>query len=330
MNLAPLRLLKRRRVLVNKTALQSNVAQILNLYVSDFKKDIIMGGMEQSKSFSTIDEFRLEDVIGHLSSLNLAAVTLGDYVMVMNGKVDLELGGEPYVALKLWFNIQNPRSCKFIARLWNETVAIGRIVNAEQFVKVCSDHLQKRPCIGYEANNVQDFATFQVSPQRQTSSACKKFLDPDTTDMSCQECLKFQPTPAKEEQQMEFKTDAEEIPLLLESADYSEAEGQIAQDVIISADFAVKKEINLSDVVESGPGGDDQTGVSSQVSTDVSLNLMGNVGPRRQKNRSIVWDHFQVAEDRSKAICVHCNKEVSDSWCHVCTGWPNCLLTRLC
>ena len=217
------------------------------------------------------------------------------------------------------FNIQNPRSCKFIARLWNETVAIGRVENAEQFVKICSDHLQRRPCIGYEAN----FATCQVPAQRQMSSACKKFLDPDTTDMSCQECLKFQPTPAKEEQQMEFKTDAEEVPLLVESADYCEAEGQIAQGVIISADFAVKKETNLSDVFES----DDKTGVSSQLPTEVSLNLIGNVAPRR-KNRSILWDHFKIAEDRSKAICMHCNKKVSDSWCHVCMNYP-ALIERL-
>ena len=126
---------------------------------------------------------------------------------------------------------------------------------------------------------------------------------------------------------MEFKTDAEEIPLLLESADSSEAEGQMAQDVLISADFAVKKEINLSDAVESGPDGDDQTGVSSQLPTEVSLNLIGNVAPRR-KNRSILWDHFKIAEDRSKAICMHCNKKVSDSWCHVCMNSP-ALIERL-
>ena len=65
-------------------------------------------------------EFKWEDALGSLPSLNLAAVTLGDYVMVMNGDVDLVMCEEPYVALQLWFNIRDPRSCKFIARIWNQ------------------------------------------------------------------------------------------------------------------------------------------------------------------------------------------------------------------
>ena len=67
--------------------------------------------------------------------------------------------------------------------------------------------------------------------------------------------------------------------------------------------------------------------LSSQLPTEVSLNLIGNVAPRR-KNRSILWDHFKIAEDRSKAICMQCNKKVSDSWCHVCMNYP-ALIERL-
>ena len=68
----------------------------------------------------TSSEFNWEDALGSLPSLNLAAVTLGDYVLVMNRDVDLVMCEEPYVALQLWFNIRDPRSCKFIARIWNQ------------------------------------------------------------------------------------------------------------------------------------------------------------------------------------------------------------------
>ena len=58
----------------------------------------------------TSSEFNWEDALGSLPSLNLAAVTLGDYVLVMNRDVDLVMCEEPYVALQLWFNIQDRAS----------------------------------------------------------------------------------------------------------------------------------------------------------------------------------------------------------------------------
>ena len=78
-------------------------------------------------------QVRLDEAFEACSALNLTPVKLGGYLIVFNSDFDVVLCEEPYVALMLLLNID---SGKFIARIWNETVTVGKIANAEQFIEV--------------------------------------------------------------------------------------------------------------------------------------------------------------------------------------------------
>ena len=45
-------------------------------------------------------ELQWGEVIRALTNLSLAWVTIGDYIVVMNSKIDATIGGEPYLALQ--------------------------------------------------------------------------------------------------------------------------------------------------------------------------------------------------------------------------------------
>ena len=80
-------------------------------------------------------EFNRKDALAVLKDLSLNYATLGDYLVVMNGKVDAVICGEPYLALQLWFHMV---SGKFISRIWSQTVGHSRVVNMTQFTEVCT------------------------------------------------------------------------------------------------------------------------------------------------------------------------------------------------
>ena len=67
-----------------------------------------------------------EVILSALDNLSLIWVTIGDYIVVMNDKIDATIGGEPYLARQLWFNV---KSGKIISRIWDQTVSFGRAVN---------------------------------------------------------------------------------------------------------------------------------------------------------------------------------------------------------
>ena len=139
-------------------------------------------------------EFNRNDALAVLKALSLNCGILGDYLVVMNGKADVTICGEPYLALQLWFNMV---SGKFIRRIWSQTVAYGKVVNITQFREVCTNHFGCRPCVGYilgdKEQHSQEFVISQTPLPRRISRECKKVLDKDITEdiQSCQQCLKL-------------------------------------------------------------------------------------------------------------------------------------------
>ena len=143
---------------------------------------------------STLSSPIWEETLRTLSTLSLTCANLGDYLIIMNEDVDVIICGEPYTAIQLWFE---KKSCKFLGRVWNETVATGRVENIAQFIDICITHLKRRPCIGYPTDDLgqkgQEFVICPTTIPRKMSRACQKVLESDTstTVKSCPECLLF-------------------------------------------------------------------------------------------------------------------------------------------
>ena len=134
------------------------------------------------------------EVIRALTHLSLAWVTIGDYIVVMNNKIDATIGGEPYLALQLWLNVKSGR---LIKRIWDQTVATGKVVSVAQFAQACITHFKGRPCMGcpepIEQGSSHDYIISHTLITRKISGTCQKVLDPgtDTAVKSCSECLKL-------------------------------------------------------------------------------------------------------------------------------------------
>ena len=137
-------------------------------------------------------EFNWEEALHAISTLSLTFANLGNYVIILNEDIDVIIHGEPYTAIQLWFE---KKSCKFLGRVWNETIATGKVKNIAQFIDVCVSHLKRRPCIGYPAHDLyqkgQEFVICPTTIPRKMSRACQKVLEStiSTTIKSCPACL---------------------------------------------------------------------------------------------------------------------------------------------
>ena len=147
----------------------------------------------QSSCDGQMPDFNLEDALAVLKSLSLNYGTLGDYLVVMNGKADALINGEPHLALQIWFNVV---SGTFISRIWGRSVSYDKVDSMDKFAEVCNNYFQCRPCLGYalrdEEQYSQAFVISQTPLPRKISRECKGLLNKDLSDdlQSCQECLK--------------------------------------------------------------------------------------------------------------------------------------------
>ena len=141
-------------------------------------------------------EMSVEEVINLLSSLSLVSVTIGEFFVVMRSGFDLTISGEPYTGLVLLLNFT---SGKYFSRIWNQTVATGIVVKADQLMEACEIHFgQGRPCLGCpdEERNKHgrhEFLISQTPVPRRIATACRKVLGKDarTSVHSCSECTKL-------------------------------------------------------------------------------------------------------------------------------------------
>ena len=117
--------------------------------------------------------------------------------MRLRSEFDVTISGEPYVALMLLYNI---KSGKYMARIWNQTVAVGWALKDHELHEACRTHFgQGRPCIGHPSrsrNDIdspsEDFLVSQTPIPRIISKNCHKFLGKYYNDRpSCPECQKL-------------------------------------------------------------------------------------------------------------------------------------------
>ena len=144
------------------------------------------------KSQEVKEVLKSEDVSAILGSLSLKWLTLGDYVVVMNNQIDATIGGEPYLALQIWLNVN---SGNILCRIWDQTVAVEKVNNVKEFRDVCVSHFKRRPCIGnpQDVHVNDEFFISHFPVPRKISRSCQRVLDQgtDTAITSCSECLKL-------------------------------------------------------------------------------------------------------------------------------------------
>ena len=89
----------------------------------------------------------LEEAMAALDRLSLTVLSLDQYLVILNTKIDVTLNGEPYLSLMLLFDTM---SSNFLARIWNRTVASGQVLGNDHLIQLCKNHFnQGRPCVGY-------------------------------------------------------------------------------------------------------------------------------------------------------------------------------------
>ena len=143
------------------------------------------------------EEIKWTELENALSELCLKWITIGDYVVVMNNKCDVTIGGEPYLVLQLWFNV---KSGKMIKRIWDQTISSGNVAEVSQFVEACSLHFKGRPCVGLPVpiNEIswKKYLISQTPMPRKISKTCRKTLGPstDTAVKSCPDCVMLNET----------------------------------------------------------------------------------------------------------------------------------------
>ena len=135
-------------------------------------------------------KFDKKDLKTALRSLSLTWAPVGDYLVIMNGESDVDICGEPYLAMQIWLNL---RSGKFISRLWNQTIAIGTAVSIEHFLAAC-EAFRSKPCTGCpvasEEVNKDGYIILHSPMPRKVSLSCHKFLKniDNGSQQACQEC----------------------------------------------------------------------------------------------------------------------------------------------
>ena len=138
------------------------------------------------------EEIKWTELEKSLSDLRLKWITIGDYVVVVNNKCDVTIGGEPYLALQVWFNV---KSGKMIHRIWDQTVSYSKVTGVSQFVEACSSYFKGRPCLGLPLPTHEiSWKTYVISQTpmpRKISMTCRKKLEPSTdrTVKSCPDCV---------------------------------------------------------------------------------------------------------------------------------------------
>ena len=170
--------------------------------ISEFKrapcqqqKEAEMSGTGNYEGHGVMDVNEVKRILAHKS---LSSINVGGFLIVTNSDFDVTISGEPYLALMLLYNI---KSGKFMARIWNQTVATGWATKNYEFDEACQRHFgQGRPCLGIlcsqspKINTSQEYFVTQTPIRRIISKSCCKLLGKyaDSNCISCPECLKLE------------------------------------------------------------------------------------------------------------------------------------------
>merc|ERR1712066_473939 len=90
---------------------------------------------------------RLDKAREILSTLSLTSVKMGNFLLVLKSDFDLDISGEPYIALMLILDL---RSGRHISRVWNQTVSTGCALGEGKLMEACKSlFCRGRPCMGH-------------------------------------------------------------------------------------------------------------------------------------------------------------------------------------
>ena len=103
------------------------------------------GGIEAAQNNDakkpSYSQAEAETICSHLS---LSSVSLGRYLVLLRSDFDVDIAGEPYLALSLLLNLD---SGKFFTRVCDQTVTRGHAHSIEELVSVLCTLLQCGPLI---------------------------------------------------------------------------------------------------------------------------------------------------------------------------------------
>ena len=147
--------------------------------------------------------FDINAIEEFLSQLSLTSVKLGNHIMIMRNSFDVIISEEPYMALLFLFDIEHGL---FLARIWNQTVASGKLWNIDQFMSACKSHFcGGRPCIGSPMSESQQselhYIVLNIPLPRKFSKQCHKVLGDNDTEpgtASCKACMNFDKSKSSE------------------------------------------------------------------------------------------------------------------------------------
>ena len=143
-------------------------------------------------------KFGISEAESKCAELSLNTLKFGDYVVVANSELDVVISEEPYLALMLLHHL---KTGKFFARVWNQTVTVGRALTIEEFGAACKNlFCNGRLCLGLpddkglgEGEHTE--FTISYTPFRRIfSRGCEKFMGKGNTSDGgnvCKECLRL-------------------------------------------------------------------------------------------------------------------------------------------
>ena len=190
-----------------------------------------------------------------ISALKLTSVRIGDFLVVLKSDFDLNMSGEPYIALMLLLDL---RSGKYISRVWNQTVSTGYALGEDKLMEVCKSlFCQGKPCLGHPIS--------EKPFPRKIASSCMKVLGPDAgiDETTCTECSKICHTVSevvvKEDMDIDSLTNGFDttpfVPDSVNAADFGIEINQNADDGKIegakdASEFEIKSENKSVDFIE--------------------------------------------------------------------------------
>ena len=100
------------------------MAQFVNVYGHEEGEELeLQPGENTQQGDPMVLEFNHQEVLYALKALSLNSVSFGDYIVVMNGVVDVTICGEPYLALQLWLNMTSGK-CSTVALLITVSISV--------------------------------------------------------------------------------------------------------------------------------------------------------------------------------------------------------------
>ena len=256
----------------------------------------------EAKAYTTL-HFDLGLIENLLAPLSLTSVKLGGYIIVMKNQFDVTISGEPYVALLFLLDLEHGL---YLARIWNQTVASGKVTSIDQFMAACKSHFNGgKPCIGCPMDEqYQDELQYLVSQTpmpRKISKQCHKVLgEKNAETASCPACMELEKLNS---------------PVLINRGDFDIAEGNSVG--------VIKKEEDFEDVTIN---------ISSDDFPDEYCDLpdANNLTPENdgicleQRNQKVLTK--KELNNRDLLVSVT-NSNVKCPWCEHCAPWGTGMLT---